>query len=305
MKTALLINDTAGSASALGDAAWALTRELGWDVSPFGDAPVGVAARRAVESGYEMVIAGGGDGTVREVVQGVWEGAQLRAGPPALFGVLPLGTGNDLARALRMPLEPEAAIRALAGGADAARTITMDLLELSHGRGGSVCANSVNGGIAPLISEQLDQELKAKLGPLAFIWGALGTLKQLERWEVRFRLDGGPILTRSCVAFVVANGGSVGGGVQVAPVAKLDDGRFDLVVVQAEATIAELTIAAIQAKFGDLFASDCVEHFTGQSLELVELPPSLGFSIDGEALEEPLRGVRVLPGALRTVVGAQ
>jgi diacylglycerol kinase (ATP) len=102
---------------------------------------------------------------------------------------------------------------------------------------------------------------------------------------------------------VIANGGSVGGGVQVAPVAELDDGLFDLVVIRADASLAELTIAAIQAKFGDLFASNCVEHLRGRELEIIEQPPHLAFTADGETIDEPLRRVRVLPGALRTVIG--
>jgi diacylglycerol kinase (ATP) len=298
MKTALLINDEAGSAGSQGEIAIERARELGWDVCPFGDTRASTAARRAAESGYDLVIAGGGDGTVREVVQGLSE-AERRVS----FGVLPLGTGNDLARALRMPLEVEPAVRALSRASETGRTIELDLLQLSHGHGQSVCANSVNGGIAPLIREQMDPELKAKLGPLAFVWGALGSLKQLDRWEAKFRIDGGPVQQRSFVAFVVANGGSVGGGVQVAPVAELDDGLFDLVVIRADASLAELTIAAIQAKFGDLFASNCVEHLRGRELEIIEQPPHLAFTADGETIDEPLRRVRVLPGALRTLVG--
>jgi len=303
MKTALLINDAAGSVDKHGESAIAQAKEFGWDVCPFGDTPVSEAARHAVERGYELVIAGGGDGTVREVVQGLWEARQRQPEREVTLGVLPLGTGNDLARALRMPLEPELAMQALARADEPAHTIALDLLQLSHGQTESVCANSLNGGIAPLIREQLDPDIKAKFGPLAFVWAALGSLKQLERWSVRFRIDGGPVLERSFVAFVVANGSSVGGGAQVAPVAQLDDGLFDLVVIQAEASIAELTIAAIQAKFGDLFKSDCVEHFTGRSLEIVEQPQNLGFTADGEDVGEPLRSVRLLPGALRAVVG--
>jgi diacylglycerol kinase (ATP) len=166
-----------------------------------------------------------------------------------------------------------------------------------------VCANSVNGGIAPLISEQLDPELKAKLGPLAFLWAALGSLKRLESWPVRYRVDGGSLRESRFVAFVVANGGSVGGGVRVAPVARLDDGLFDLVVISAEASIAELTVAAIQAKFGDLFKSGCVEHVQARSIELVEQPDDLAFTVDGELVSEPLREVRVVPSALRAVMG--
>lgn len=277
----------------------ARAQELGWDVHRLGERGARNTARDVATSGYELVVAGGGDGTVREVVQGLFDAAA-----DVTFGVLPLGTGNDLARALRMPLEIEAAMEALSRAHDERRVGPLDLLELTHGRTRSVCANSVNGGIAPLIRDQMDPGLKAKLGPLAFVWGALSSLAKLTRWPVRYRVDGGPVRDASFVAFVIANGGSVGGGVQVAPGARLDDGRFDLVVVQGDASIGELTMAAIQAKFGDLFKSDCVEHVMARELEIIEQPPDLSFTADGEAVEEPLQSVRILPSALRAVFGS-
>lgn len=298
MKTALLMNGAAGSAEAQGQLAHDRAQQLGWGVHFAGDSKCSELARELAESGYDMVVAGGGDGTVREVVQGL-----NAASRKVVLGVLPLGTGNDLARALRMPLEVEPALEALASAEGGSRIAPLDLLSLRHGDGVSVCANSVNGGIAPLITEQLDPELKAKLGPLAFLWAALGSLKQVTSWPVRYRVDGGAIAESRFVAFVVANGGSVGGGVQVAPVAQLNDGLFDLVIISAEASIAELTIAAIQAKFGDLFKSGCVEHVRARHVELVEQPADLSFTADGEIVSERLHEVRVLPSALRVVMG--
>lgn len=298
MKTALVMNEAAGSHSLLGEAARERAQQLGWDVQLCGEVRARVKARALAESGYDLVVAGGGDGTVREVVQGLSEAKRAAA-----LGVLPLGTGNDLARALRMPLEVDAALEALVTAGTDGRIVPMDLLKLEHGKTTSVCANSVNGGIAPLIREQLSAELKAKLGPLAFVWAALSSLTHIARWPVRYRIDAGPVREASFVAFIVANGSSVGGGVQVAPVAKLDDGRFDLVVIQADASIADLTIAAVQAKFGDLFQNDCVEHVSGRELELIEQPPDLAFTADGETLDEPLQRVSVLPAALQAVVG--
>lgn len=300
MKTALLLNGAAGCVEAQGELAHDRAKSLGWGVFFTGDRKGSQAARELAEDGYDMVVAGGGDGTVREVVQGLTEASRR-----AVLGVLPLGTGNDLARSLRMPLELEPALEALARAHDDARIAPLDILSLTHGQSASVCANSINGGLAPLIREQLDAELKAKLGPLAFVWAALGSLKKVTSWPVRYRVDGGPIRESRFVAFVIANGSSVGGGTQVAPVARLDDGKFDLVVINADASIAELTIAAIQAKFGDLFKSDCVEHLPGQTLEILEQPDDLAFTADGELVSEPLHAVRVLPGALRAVVGAR
>jgi len=298
MKTALLLNGAAGSMGSSGTLAESRASELGWDVVHLEDRRASEVARQLALDGYGLVIAGGGDGTVRDVVQGLAD-----ASGRAALGVLPLGTGNDFARSLRMPLDVETALVALARAEEESRIAPIDILELTHGDKRTVCANSVNGGIAPLIREQMAPELKAKLGPLAFVWGALSSLTQLKRWPVRYRLDGGAEREAAFVAFVVANGATVGGGTQVAPTARVDDGQFDLVIIQGDASIAELTIAAVQAKFGDLFQSDCVAHTRARLLEILEQPGDLAFTADGEAVPGTLRSVRLLPGALRAIFG--
>ena len=300
MKTVLLLNESAGSAGTSGEVAQRRARELGWEVCAVGEGHASRDARMLAERGYDLVVAGGGDGTIRAVVQGLCDARRKAA-----LGVLPLGTGNDLARALRMPLDLEQAFDVFASAVADERLGALDVLELAHGDIRSVCANSVNGGIAPLIREQLNPELKARLGPLAFVLAAIGSLGQVSRWPIRYRIDGGAIRDDEFVAFVIANGSSVGGGAQVAPVAKLDDGLFDLVVIHADASITELTIAAIQAKFGDLFRSDCVEHVRGAHLEILEQPDDLAFTADGEAVKGSLRSVRLLPAALRVVMGPE
>jgi diacylglycerol kinase (ATP) len=298
VNTALLVNAGAGSASASGEAAKEFARALGWQVHEIAPGDGGNVARKLASSGVELVVAGGGDGTVSDVVHGL---LQVRRGT---LGVLPLGTGNDFARAIGMPLELEAAMSQLEQARVARRIERVDVLEL-EGEGGIAHAiNSVNGGLGPLIRQHVDGETKARLGPLALVWGALASLSELEPWRVTYRVDGGASQSVTCIAFVIANSGSVGGGVQVAKTAKLDDGRFDLVTIRAEATLGELTIAAIQARFGDLFASDCVEHTLGNSLELVEAPADFAFTRDGERLDQRPRRVRVLPKALPVLFGA-
>lgn len=297
-RTVLVMNEAAGSAGTSGALARERALALGWEVHGLAKNEGSREVCELSEAGYDLIIAGGGDGTIREVVQGL-----TRARRRATLGVLPLGTGNDLARALRMPLDVEPALDVLASAHAEGRVRPLDVLELEHGGKTSICANSVNGGIAPLIREQMSSELKATLGPLAFVWGALGCLSKVTRWPIRYKVDGGPVREDTFVAFVAANGGSVGGGAVVAPVAKLDDGRFDLVVIHADASITELTIAAVQAKFGDLFKSECVEHVSAERLEIIEQPDDLTFTADGDLVEGSLRGIRVLPGALRAIVG--
>src|SRR5687768_6378376 len=85
MKTVLLVNESAGSAGSGAEAAQQRARELGWDVCALGEGHASREARLAAERGYDLVVAGGGDGTIRAVVQGLCDARR-----PAALGVLPL-----------------------------------------------------------------------------------------------------------------------------------------------------------------------------------------------------------------------
>jgi diacylglycerol kinase (ATP) len=296
MRTTLIVNPAGGSAGEAQALVRERARELGWELCIVEPGTAGDAARAAVGAGAELVIAGGGDGTVSDVTQGL-------LGSQAVLGVLPLGTGNDFARALRMPLEVEPALAVLAG-ADRGHRRPIDVLEVVHEGGTRLCIDALNGGLAATIRENLDDGLKVRLGPLAFVWAALGSLTALERWPITFRVDGGDAHSSEVVSFIVANTGTVGGGLAVAPNARLDDGCFDLVIVRGDASLAQLTMTAIRARFGDIFASHCVDHIRGSRLELLEYDDGLRFTADGEDLPPRVREVNVLAGALPALHGA-
>jgi diacylglycerol kinase (ATP) len=296
MKTTLIINPAGGSAGEAQDLVRSRARELGWELRIVEPGTAGDAARAAVRAGAELVVAGGGDGTVSDVTQGM-------LGSDTLLGVLPLGTGNDFARALRMPLEVEPALTVLAA-ADRGHRRRIDILEVAHEGGTRLCIDALNGGLAATIRENVDDGLKERLGPLAFVWAALGSVTALERWPITFRVDGGDAQSTEAVSFIVANTGTVGGGLAVAPTARLDDGCFDLVIVRGDASLVQLTMTAIRARFGDIFASHCVDHIRGSRLEILEYDPGLRFTADGEDLPSRVREVSVRAGALSALYGA-
>jgi lipid kinase YegS len=204
-------------------------------VSPTFEA--GDAARLAWEAGWvgcEGVIAGGGDGLLHEVVAGL---LTLEHENRPWLGVLPLGTGNDFAAAAEVPLDDvEGALELALEG----RLRSLDVLAA----GGRPVLNMATGGAATGITADTPEALKALLGRVAYVLVGLGRADQLRPHELRLR---GPDLEWRglALAYGVANGRTAGGGVDVAPDARADDGLLDVAVlphpgVEEQASLLQL-----------------------------------------------------------------
>ena len=186
-------------------------------------------ARDAVRAGGGLVVAVGGDGTASEVIDGLV--ASRPHDPDPLFGFIPRGTGGDLRRTLGLPQDLDAAARALAGRGE----LVCDLgrIEFAGEDGAEQVrhfANVAGCGIAGVVARDVNRGAKLGGGRLSFM---LASAKALLRWSdqpVRWRADGGPWTEQRITSLSVCNGRFFGGGMQVAPGARLDDGVFDVVV---------------------------------------------------------------------------
>ena len=193
-------------------------------------------AREAARAGGGLVVAVGGDGTASEEVDGLAPDAGGGAGREVrrpLFGFIPQGTGSDLRKSLGIPEDLEEAARWLAG--DAERVCDLGRLEYTgHGGGVEVrhFANVAGFGISGVVDQEVNRGVGVAFGhgKLAFM---LASAKALLGWKdqrVRWRADGGSWTESAVTALSVCNGRFFGGGMQVAPGARLDDGVFDVVV---------------------------------------------------------------------------
>lgn len=162
----------------------------------------------------EAVVILGGDG-----LAGCAAGA-LRGVSGALLGILPGGRGNDLARALRIPRDPRAACAVIAGGS--ARPLDV----------GDVDGRTFVG-IASLgfdsDANRFANEAPSRLGGLVYVYGALRALAAWKPARFDLRVDGEP-LQFSGYSVAAANSPGYGGGMLLAPTARLDDGLFDVVL---------------------------------------------------------------------------
>ncbi len=235
-------------------------------------------------------VVAGGDGSLHLVVNRLRRAGRL---DQVTLGLLPLGTGNDFARAARVPLDPLAAAVALT----TARPRRFDLLEDDTGR---VVVNAAHAGLgAEAAAAAADH--KPRLGALAYPLGALLAGLREEGWVLRVSVDGTPYAIGERLLMVgVANGPTIGGGTPLCPMARADDGRLDVVVVAAVGPAARVGFAAA-LRVGTHLDRDDVHHLRGTRVQVSGEPVrhNVDGELDGEVTD---RGYLVLPGAWSLLV---
>lgn len=191
-----------------------------------------ILAKRAAENGAKFIIACGGDGTINEVANGI-----LESGKDAELGILPSGTGGDFRRTLEIPSGASDAARALRDGAtkiiDVGRVTFVNHQNEETSR---YFLNVSSFGLSALIIERVKTVNKLEWLPSDLIRGkatfALSTLQEvlgLDFVTVRVKIDDAPEKSLNTINFAVANSRFFGGGMKIAPDAKLNDGFFDII----------------------------------------------------------------------------
>jgi diacylglycerol kinase family enzyme len=251
--------------------------------------PKGLEAALRGLDGRVPVVAGG-DGSLHLAVNQL---RRLGLLTQVAVGLVPLGTGNDFARAAGVPLDPVAAARALA----TARTHRFDLLEDD---GGTVVVNAAHAGLGAEAAAAAT-DYKPQLGPLAYPVGALVAGARERGWELRVSVDGTPVASDDRLLMVgVANGPTIGGGTPLAPRARPDDGELDVVVVAALGPAARVAFGAA-LRTGTHVERDDVWYLRGTSVLIGGEP--VRHNVDGELGDAVTgRGYQVLPAAWSLLV---
>ncbi|MFD6141760.1 diacylglycerol/lipid kinase family protein [Promicromonospora sp. NPDC060271] len=275
-----------------------------WFETSEDDAGQGVTAQ-ALAAGADLLVVAGGDGTVRAVAERLAE-----AGTTAELAIVPLGTGNLLARNLGVPLNdiPGALTRAFGGEA---RAIDIGWLEIELAGGPERHAFAVMAGFgldAHMITET-DDDLKDKVGWLAYVESMGRALAASGTLEVRITADGQAHGGDSVHTLLVGNCGTLQGGFNLLPDADPSDGELDLLLLSADGAAGWLDTVrnlvwdngikrlATGGKVAE--SSDSATHLRVRSLRLELMEPRV-FEIDGEDLGEATRvAVTIQPGAVR------
>jgi diacylglycerol kinase (ATP) len=289
-KTCIILNPSAGSVRDLDDIAARLARLPNAEVR-LTNKPGSAArfARTAIGKGRETIIAAGGDGTLNEVINGI--GENLGA---ARVGLLPLGTGNDFARSLSLPVDLEAAIDVILAG----ETRAVDLVRVTSDDV-RYFVNVSAGGFSGLVDEKLTPEMKKTWGPLAYLRSAAAALPELRAYRTTLAFDNAESLMLELYNVVVANGRYVAGGMLIAPEASIDDGLLDVVLIPKRPA-PELALVVAQIALGTHLSSDAVIHRRAAKLT-VNSKPGMWFNVDGELVGNEPATFEVVPRALRFI----
>ncbi|MEN1969611.1 diacylglycerol kinase [Lentibacillus sp. N15] len=225
------------------------------------------AAKIAVERGYDIVVAAGGDGTINEVVNGIAE-QDYR---PKL-GIIPVGTTNDFARALCIPRNVMKAVDIILDG----HYMPLDIGRVNE----RYFINIAGGGKLTELTYEVPSRLKTMLGKLAYYMKGMEMLiPSIKPTNVRIEYDD-EVLEDEVMLFLVSNTNSVGGFEKLAPDAKLDDGYFDLLILKKTNLAEFIQIATLALRGAHLDHKNLI--YAKAKYIKVENVEKMQLNIDGE-----------------------
>jgi len=255
------------------------------------DDPGHAMTRQAIERGASLVLAAGGDGTVRVVT------GELR-GSTASCAIIPAGTGNLLARNLGVPLDQADAVRMAFHGR--ARPIDLVRVTVDHRDDEPVWFTGMAGiGFDAAMMSNTDDNLKKAVGNAAYVVAftrELGT-KPL---RIQVRVDDGPALRRRALLIMVGNTGSLQAGIELFRGARPDDGELNLLLASPRTLggWARLARAVIQRPRN----SGAVDYYEGRRITVRLLDGPASWEVDGDTQGTGSHfDFRVEPGAVQIV----
>lgn len=247
-------------------------------------------ARAAIRNRYDYIVAAGGDGTLNEVVNGI-----ARRAKDICVGVVPLGTGNDFARALGLPAALEDNIDILLSQ----KTRSIDLVRVKSDRT-RFFVNVSAGGFSGLVDEKLTPEIKHAWGPLAYVRGAAAALPNLHAYRTQVFFDGGESLSMDLYNVVIGNGRFVAGGLPIAPDADLGDGLLDVILIPRR-SVPEMALLAAEIVLGKHLSSNAIIFRRAKTIA-VRSRPGMWFNVDGELVGNAPAAFQIMPRAINVVV---
>jgi diacylglycerol kinase (ATP) len=224
----------------------------------------------AAAADADVVVTAGGDGSLNYTLNALHDALD-----DVTLALVPMGTGNDLARTLGIPQDPEQAASAL----ERAATRTLDVGRASGPGVDRLFINACMGGFPVRANEAIDDHTKKRLGPVAF-W--VGGAKAVTDFSTsRVLMDG--VEVSDCIAAGVGNGRTCGGGMEVWPRAQPDDGILDGCVLASPNLPAAVKVAA-KVKAGTHEGLDEVVTRRARRIT-IDADPPIEFNVDGELVD--------------------
>ena len=235
---------------------------------------------RSVADQVGRVVIGGGDGTLNAAAPGL-----LATGLP--LGIIPLGTANDLARTLGLPLDPVEAARVVAAG----RTRRIDLGEVN----GHPFFNVASIGFGVDLARALTRDSKRRFGPFGYAVAAVRALRRLRPFRAEIVHGDAREVSRT-VHVAVGNGRHYGAGMIIAEHARIDDGQLDVYSLEVD-SVWRLLLMLPALRSGRYRAWSEIRTLAGEEIEIRTRHPR-SVNTDGEITTRTPARFRVLSGAL-------
>lgn len=295
-------------------AAWprisrALEAELGPVEPVFTDAPMAATerTREALRDGVDLVIAVGGDGTVNEVVNGFFAAPRpdvpdepLR--PATELAILMSGTGGDFRKTFELGADLPGQVERIARGTVRAIDVgRIDYTDHDGRPGARYFINIASFGLSGLVSDRVNRSSLTKKisGRFAFFWASVRAVLGYQMPHVRMQVDGEPPIDLGVNTVAVCNGRYFGGGMHMAPMARPDDGLFDLVVMH-DMTTGDLMRDPNAIYRGDHLKNPKVMTLQGRRVVCTPLPgPPALLDVDGETPGRLPATFTLLPAVLK------
>ncbi|CAN5649920.1 diacylglycerol kinase family lipid kinase [soil metagenome] len=260
-------------------------------------------AKRAVETGRKFIIACGGDGTINEVANGI-----LQTGETVELGIFPSGTGGDFRRTLRIPSTARDVARSLREGVT--KTIDVGKVTFFNHESEQVSRYFLNVssfGLSAAINERVKSQNMFKWLPGNMLSGksnfAFSTLQEVLETEfitVRVKIDGNDEKILNTINFCVANARYFGGGMKIAPEAKINDGFLDVINI-GDIKTAKILLNAYKLYNGSHLSLEEVKSTLAKRIEVASLKENQTIFIetDGELPGKLPAIYEIIPNALK------
>ena len=247
-------------------------------------------AQEAMGDGIDVLVAGGGDGTINEVVNGV---LSADTSPEMAIGVLPLGTANDFAHGCGIPLDPYDALKLATEG----DSVNIDIPSAN----GVYFANVASGGFGAEVTVGTNPQLKKALGGGAYALTGIVTAAKMEPYAGRF-VSADESAEGSFIVMAVGNARQAGGGIQVTRNAYLNDGLMDVMFIKDFKT-KDLGLV-IQETQDFTNTDNRFVHYRQISAFEIEIPNKVPINLDGEPYRWDHITFEMLPRCLPVVLPA-
>jgi len=253
-------------------------------------------AKSAAMKGYELVISVGGDGTINEIVNGLYDAG---SNGDVMLGIVGTGTGSDYIRTIGISRHHEEACRCLANP----RKLTVDLGIVEYVSNGQIAkrvfVNFAGLGFDAEVVKATTQKFKALGSKPSYLMGLLATLLFYQNKQVSLKLDG-QVEERKICTILMSNGKYGGGGMLAAPHADLSDGLLDVLIID-DLSKADLLRSLPRIYRGTHLTHPKVTLKRAKEIE-IQTAQRVSLQTDGELLGEAPAHFHVLPAALNVAI---